>query len=201
MGSWSGFLFVYLLGGITFIPLVLLTIFLHALYTSPRRPDLDHSTATNANGGRKRSTSAVKKGRRGVEGGEDDRDSIVLPGDDTEALDEATKDKDSKWSKNGGGGEERMEVASGYFAVCREYTPMGINAKPIERATPAGGTTVVAAPSQSVYQTMYRSIFERRASNNSAATTAAGVGAGTVDNNSMSQRPRKAGNVFFVVLR
>ena len=81
------------------------------------------------------------------------------------------------------------DVAAGYFAVCREYTPMGINAKPIERSTPVGSATV-AAPSPSVYQTMYRSIFDRKPS------------PGPLDNkNGASQRPKKAGNVFFVVLR
>ncbi|RDA91451.1 hypothetical protein CP533_6275 [Ophiocordyceps camponoti-saundersi (nom. inval.)] len=80
-----------------------------------------------------------------------------------------------------------VEVAAGYFAVCREYTPMGINAKPIERSTPLGSTTV-ASPSPSVYQTMYRSIFDRKPSP-------------AQDSNGLSQRPKKAGNVFYVVLR
>ncbi|PFH56573.1 hypothetical protein XA68_16319 [Ophiocordyceps unilateralis] len=79
------------------------------------------------------------------------------------------------------------EVAAGYFAVCREYTPMGINAKPIERSTPLGSTTVTS-PSPSVYQTMYRSIFDRKPSP-------------AQDSNGLSQRPKKAGNVFYVVLR
>ena len=65
---------------------------------------------------------------------------------------------------------------------------MGINAKPIERSTPLGSTTV-APPSPSVYQTMYRSIFDRKPV------------AGPLDNNGLSQRPKKAGNVFYVVLR
>ena len=30
------------------------------------------------------------------------------------------------------------EVAAGYFAVCREYVPGGVNGKPPERLTPAG---------------------------------------------------------------
>ena len=92
-----------------------------------------------------------------------------------------------------------MDPASGYFAVCREYTPMGINAKPIERSTPVGSATV-AAPSPSVYQTMYRSIFERKGPAAGAAGSAGG-GVGAGENNSMSQRPKNAGNVFYVVLR
>ena len=179
MGSWSGFLFAYLLGGLTFIPLVLLTIFFHALYTFPKRSDLNPEETPN---GRKRGASS--SATDGLDSEKDSKDDLIQAGDDTDVLDAAKREE-----KRSTGASERMETASGYFAVCREYTPMGINAKPIERATPMGSTTV-AAPSQSVYQTMYRSIFDRKA-----------APAGTVENSSMSQRPKKAGNVFYVVLR
>lgn len=161
MGTWSAFLFAYVLGGVTFIPLVILAVLAHGLHTFPERTDVDKPRVY------------------------DSRSDIVQPGDDTEALEAATKSKDEKTRAG------NMDVAAGYFAVCREYTPMGINAKPIERSTPVGSTTV-AAPSPSVYQTMYRSIFERKAGN-----AAQGVG----ENNGVSQRPKKAGNVFYVVLR
>jgi hypothetical protein len=78
------------------------------------------------------------------------------------------------------------DVASGYFAVCREYVPGGINGKPPERATPAGG--VVATESPSVYQSMYRSIFDRNKTNSPSLDGVQG-------------RSRKARNVFYVVLR
>jgi hypothetical protein len=113
-------------------------------------------------------------------------DNIVQPGDDTTALDaaRAASREDAKARA-----ARELEVAAGYFAVCREYTPMGINAKPIERSTPLGSTTV-ASPSPSVYQTMYRSIFDRKPAQ------------GPLDNKAaVSQRPKKAGNVFYVVLR
>ena len=84
--------------------------------------------------------------------------------------------------------EHEPDVAAGYFAVCREYVPGGVNGKPPERTTPAG-TTVVAPESPSVYQSMYRSIFDRR----QGPTIEPGKGNG---------RPAKrARNVFFVVLR
>lgn len=162
MGSWSGFLFAYFLGGVTFLPLVVLVVLFHAHYTFPTRHDVGPPS--------------------------DDKDNIVQPGDDLAALDDAKKD-DAKTKPN-----PHLDVASGYFAVCREYTPMGINAKPIERSTPVGSTTV-AAPSPSVYQTMYRSIFDRKGANSP------GAAAGSGENNSMSQRPKNAGNVFYVVLR
>lgn len=164
MGGWTGFLFTYLLGGLTFIPLVVVAVFVHAYLTLPYRQDAD--TSLDADGG---------------------QDSVVQPGDDLTALQAAKAgDKDDGSAKRPA--TQDNDVAAGYFAVCREYTPMGINAKPIERATPTGSTTV-AAPSQSVYQTMYKSIFERKPT------------PGPLDRNGLSQRPKNAGNVFYVVLR
>ncbi|KAF9872197.1 putative ph domain-containing protein [Colletotrichum karsti] len=164
MGGWTSFLFTYLLGGLTFIPLVIVAVLAHAYFTLPYRQDAD--TSLEDDGG---------------------QDSIVQPGDDVKALEAAKAvDKDDSAKRPA---TQDNDVAAGYFAVCREYTPMGINAKPIERATPTGSATV-AAPSQSVYQTMYRSIFERKPT------------PGPLDNkNGLSQRPKNAGNVFYVVLR
>ncbi|KAK8102897.1 hypothetical protein PG984_016043 [Apiospora sp. TS-2023a] len=160
MGSWTGFLLTYLLGGVTFIPLVLATIFLHAYLTLPVR---DHVQETQT----------------------DDGDSIVQPGDDTADLKATLKgQKDELKSRPA----DASDMAAGYFAVCREYVPMGIDAKPIERSTPIGSTTV-AAPSRSVYQAMYQTIFDRKQSS------------GSDMNSGASLRPKKAGNVFYVVLR
>ena len=163
MASWSAFLLTYLLGGVTFIPLVLITVLLHAYLTLPYRDDVEPKPIETTD------------------------DDIIQPGDDLGLLKATQKElRDEEKPKNN---HHETEVAAGYFAVCREYTPMGINAKPIERSTPVGSTTV-AAPSPSVYQTMYRSIFERKHT------------PGPLDNNkSISQRPKKAGNVFYVVLR
>ncbi|KAK5636149.1 hypothetical protein RRF57_011861 [Xylaria bambusicola] len=112
-----------------------------------------------------------------------DADGIVQPADDTSYLESAQKEESRQKLL------ADSDVAAGYFAVCREYTPMGINAKPIERPTPVGSTTV-AAPSPSVYQTMYRSIFDRKPNPNPLD-----------ENKGVSQRPKRAGNVFYVVLR
>ncbi|KAK3396127.1 hypothetical protein B0T20DRAFT_416728 [Sordaria brevicollis] len=158
--GWTVFLLIYLFGGLTFLPLLVACVLLHAHFTFPYRPDAVQHLDPQA-------------------------DDLVQPGDDLDALKaEQKKDGKSRVTHHDDG------VASGYFAVCREYTPMGINAKPIERSTPVGSTTV-AAPSPSVYQTMYRSIFDRKSSTPSP-----------IDHkNGPSQRPKKAGNVFYVVLR
>lgn len=164
MGSWSAFLLAYLLGGVTFLPLVVLIVLAHAYFILPYREDAQHS---------------------GKDAGEDD---LVQSGDDLAPL-KATQKELKEQPKSKTPSRHDIETAAGYFAVCREYKPMGINAKPIERSTPVGSTTV-AAPSQSVYQTMYRSIFDRKQQ------------PGPLDNGkSISQRPKKAGNVFYVVLR
>ncbi|KAI0405600.1 hypothetical protein F4802DRAFT_177375 [Xylaria palmicola] len=156
--GWTAFLAAYLLGGVTFVPLVVLAILLHAHLTFPVRDDSASLQSSDA-------------------------DSIVQPGDDTADLESAQKEESRQKLL------ADSDVAAGYFAVCREYTPMGINAKPIERSTPVGSATV-APPSPSVYQTMYRSIFDRKQP------------PGPLDDNkSVSQRPKRAGNVFYVVLR
>lgn len=158
--GWTSFLFAYLLGGITFLPLVVAAVFAHAYFTLPYRDDATPGPTLVA-------------------------DDLVQPGDDLDALKAAKGDAKLKATPS----HHESDVAAGYFAVCREYTPMGINAKPIERSTPVGSATV-ASPSPSVYQTMYRSIFDRKS------------GPGPLDNNGgASQRPRRAGNVFYVVLR
>jgi hypothetical protein len=158
--GWTAFLLAYFLGGITFLPLLVIAIFAHAYFTSPYREHADVSQSSARD------------------------DDLIQPGDDLEPLKTAQKDGVKHRPVH-----HEQDVAAGYFAVCREYTPMGINAKPIERSTPVGSATV-AAPSPSVYQTMYRSIFDRKQA------------PGPLDNkNGASQRPKKAGNVFYVVLR
>ena len=85
--------------------------------------------------------------------------------------------------------QTESDAVAGYFAVCREYVPGGVNGKPPERSTPAG--EVLAAESPSVYQSMYRSIFERGKTQ-----------IPTIDGDKRDGRlVKKARNVFFVVLR
>ncbi|MCJ1473437.1 DNA polymerase zeta [Lambiella insularis] len=89
-------------------------------------------------------------------------------------------------TKNFSGGQE-LDVAEGFFAVCREYVPGGVNGKPPERTTPAG--EVIAEESPSVYQSMYRSFFERK------------QGPALESNKGNGKSARKARNVFYIVLR
>lgn len=64
------------------------------------------------------------------------------------------------------------------------YVPGGINGKPPERKTPAGET--IATESPSVYQNIYRSMFDRK-------TQVTGVEGG--------KSVKRARNIFYVVLR
>lgn len=150
-----GFFISYLLGGLTFIPLLICAVFLHAHLSFPR-----HDESSND-------------------------DLITKSGDDLDVVEKARKDLGDKFTSRSGDGSD---VAAGYFAVCREYVPGGVNGKPPERTTPAG-STVVQPKSDSVYQSIYRGIFDRKQTN------------GPLDNKTPGKPPRRGGNVFYVVLR
>lgn len=160
MTTYTRLLFVYVLGGLTFLPLVFAIVLCHAYLTFPKR---------------------------GSEHSPDDPTRDAAPG--------ASKNEDASDVDLGNLPEElkprprKPDVAAGYFAVCREYVPGGVNGKPPERTTPAGA--VVAAESPSVYQSMYRSIFDR---NKTQIPTIEGA-------KSTSKAAKKARNVFYVVLR
>lgn len=159
MGGLLTFLLVYLLGGITFVPLLVIAVFAHAYLTFPVRGD----TAPR----------------------DDGTDTIVQAGDDIDAIKRAQSTLGEKFQPRSG---HEADVAAAYFSVAREYKPNGINAKPPERNTPVGSTTVSAA-SPSVYQSMYRSIFDRKPSNS------------PLDNRGVGKPQKRGGNVFYVVLR
>ncbi|KAF3138401.1 hypothetical protein TWF594_007221 [Orbilia oligospora] len=149
-----GFWFAYFLGAFTFIPLLLTSVLIFAYLSFPnvfRDPDPG---------------------------------PVRLPTDDDKlfvSADDALKRKNSQDKDKDGQPIEPKDVASGYFAVTREYVPGGVNGKPPERPAPNGN---MATESPSVYQTMYRSLFERKPAAASNVSTNA-----------------KGKNVFFVVLR
>ncbi|KAF9698722.1 hypothetical protein EKO04_003170 [Ascochyta lentis] len=84
------------------------------------------------------------------------------------------------------GRTHEADVFAGYFAVCREYVPGGVNGKPPERTTPAGA--VVAMESPSIYQSMYSNIFNRNKTMSPSL-------------DAPNTKTKKARNVFYVVLR
>jgi len=167
MGSVGSFLFVYFLGGLTFFPLVLSLVFLFIYLSLPDTP-----------------TSPSQKQQKQQQQCEHARDPDILR--------RSTDDQDSLKSGTDALAEEfhrthESDVAAGYFAVCREYVPGGVNGKPPERTTPAG--EVVAAESPSVYQTMYRSLFDRKQTPSIEPAKTNG------------KSGKKARNVFYIVLR
>ncbi len=155
MGSFA-LILIYILGGLTFLPILLCLTLLHAHLTFPQHSDSPPSAP----------------------------DAIDDPGDDGDNIKSAPglASLAEKFQRS-----HEPDVAAGYFAVCREYVPGGINGKPPERTTPAGA--VVAMESPSVYQSMYRSIFDRK----QAPSLDLGRGSG--------KAVKRARNVFFVVLR
>lgn len=156
--SLKAFVYIYLLGGVTFIPLVLGLILLYAYYTLP---------------GQKAPEKVPKE----------DPAYLVQDGDEKVVLKTGTDDLAEKFHR-----KHESDVAAGYFAVCREYVPGGVNGKPPEKLSPAG--EIVATESPSVYQTMYRSIFER-------------VQKPSIEpNKDNAGKPvKRTNNVFYVVLR
>lgn len=161
------FLWGYLVGGLTLLPAVLVA----AWFLGTRATEQDSHNINTAGDGatseqrRKSDTSANGKNEDNVQ---------VGVGIDDEILEKLK------------GRTHEPDACAGYFAVCREYVPGGVNGKPPDRTTPAGA--VVAVESPSVYQSMYRSIFDR---NKNASPT---IEASNAKN-------KKARNVFYVVLR
>ncbi|WEW57507.1 hypothetical protein PRK78_002974 [Emydomyces testavorans] len=157
MGSLSVIFLVYVLGGVTFIPLVFGLLFLHAYFALPLSENAPESDNDGA-------------------------DRIERSTADQSALQSGTDVLAEKFQRT-----HESDVAAGYFTVCREYVPGGVNGKPPERTTPAG--EVITPESPSVYQSMYRSIFERKQSP-------------TIDPGKANGKNNKKGrNVFYIVLR
>ncbi|KAL9125008.1 MAG: hypothetical protein Q9217_005731 [Psora testacea] len=159
MGISFDFIIAYILGGLTFLPAIFTLVLLHAHLTFPIHGFSQEPLQPTA-------------------------DQLQQAGDDGRNL-LSRKSAESfaeKYQRS-----HEPDVAAGYFAVCREYVPGGINGKPPERTTPAGA--VVAVESPSVYQSMYRSIFDRK----QPPTLDAGKGNG--------KSAKRARNIFFVVLR
>ena len=150
-----GFLFGYLLGGFTFLPLLAIVAYL----CLTRPPNENHASRL---------------------------DSTHVPSIEDEDIAKqelAGLPSEVQVRQHDPGG------ASGYFAVTRAYVPGGVSGKPPERSTPAGST--IGGESPSVYQTMYRNIFERNKQPSPSMDASKGNGRGT----------KRSRNVFYVVLR
>ncbi|KAF1938625.1 hypothetical protein EJ02DRAFT_18096 [Clathrospora elynae] len=153
----------YIIGGLTLLPAVL-TFAWYWGTTPVDRESID--TADGALGQRRKSTGSASA--------RDEDNANLGVGLDDKILEKLK------------GRAHEPDVCAGYFAVCREYVPGGVNGKPPDRTTPAGA--VISMESPSVYQSMYRSIFDRN------KTTSPTIEASNI-------RSKKARNVFYVVLR
>ncbi|KAL1611300.1 hypothetical protein SLS59_000018 [Nothophoma quercina] len=172
-GSWGygtllqTFLWGYLIGGLTLLPAVAV----FAWYWTTTETDaklLEEPPNDLANEkGRRESKGSVKEGK-------DEYIKSLGVGLDEQIL-ESLK-----------GRTHEADVFAGYFAVCREYVPGGVNGKPPERTTPAGA--VVAMESPSIYQSMYSNIFNRNKTMSPSL-------------DAPNAKTKKARNVFYVVLR
>lgn len=156
------FFWGYLIGGLTLLPTVLAV----AWFCCTTPVELDDIDATSTEHGQ--ASQSLRKSNESV---------------NAKGLGAAIDDEILEKLK---GRTHEPDVCAGYFAVCREYVPGGVNGKPPDRTTPAG--TVVAVESPSVYQSMYRSIFDRNKTMSP-----------TID--ATNNKNKKARNVFYVVLR
>lgn len=196
MGSFTGYVVIYILGGVTFIPLIVTLLFLHAYLTLKPPVNQDESLSSSS-----AAATAVSNQHPGHTTDNNGNDNITndenkshsrrlsllsRPNDDQFSLKSGTDVLAEKFQR-----VHENDVAAGYFAVCREYVPGGVNGKPPERTTPAGEVVGTESQSPSVYQSMYRSIFERK-------TASASIEPG---NNNGGRSFRRARNVFYIVLR
>jgi hypothetical protein len=156
MSAFSSFALAYFLGGVTFLPLLLLLLYCHAYITQPvARPPNPHV-----------------------------HDPLALSEREKSAALDELKGLPSDVSPR----SHEPDVAAGYFAVCRDFS-QGLSAlkeRPRDRSDPSSSASNSESPS--VYQSMYRSIFDRGKQQTP-----------TLDPATRSSRnPR---NTFFIVIR
>jgi hypothetical protein len=158
MGPIQWFLFVYVLGGLTFLPLLVGLAFWLGSKHAPLQDEHSLEVPDDSSGLQQL----------------DDEDSVIKT---------ATDNLEEKFRR-----KHDSDVASGYFAVVREFVRGGVNGKPPDKLSPAGEVIVTESPS--VYQSMYRSIFDRSQKP-------------TIEPNkdATGKTTKKANNVFYVVLR
>lgn len=172
-GSWGygtllqTFLWGYLIGGLTLLPAIAVFAWYWTTTKTEAKPleEPPNNLADQTN--RRKSSGSTKEGK-------DEELRSLGAGLDEQIL-ESLK-----------GRAHEADVFAGYFAVCREYVPGGVNGKPPERTTPAGA--VVAMESPSIYQSMYSNIFNRNKTMSPSL-------------DAPNTKTKKARNVFYVVLR
>jgi hypothetical protein len=114
MVTYVSLVVVYVVGGLTFLPLVLLILFCHAYLT---QPVVDPSETTTRHSSEKDHTAEKAAAKDELAG--------LPPGVSPRA--------------------HEPDVAAGYFAVCREYVPGGVNGRAPERTS--ASSSVVATES------------------------------------------------------
>ncbi|KAF1933804.1 uncharacterized protein M421DRAFT_388062 [Didymella exigua CBS 183.55] len=161
------FLWGYLIGGLTLLPAVAAFAWYWATTHTDAKPLEEPPNHLVDQTKRRRSNGSTKEGR-------DEYLKSLGVGLDEQIL-EGLKRR-----------THEADVFAGYFAVCREYVPGGVNGKPPERTTPAGA--IVAMESPSIYQSMYSNIFNRNKTMSPSL-------------DAPNTKTKKARNVFYVVLR
>lgn len=172
MGPLRWFLTVYVLGGLTFIPICIAVVAAIFFYTSPIATQSTGSSQDDSN------TKTL------------DPSDLKRAGDGT-VFKSNTDNLEEKFHR-----KHDSDVAAGYFAVTREWVPGGVNGKPpATDKSVVGQDGMVGNDSPSVYQTMYRSIFERR------GAASAEMGKDGQNKGGRGTGRASSNNIFYVVLR
>ena len=161
MAALLQFLFIYFLGGLTLLPLLVIVILYHAYLFLP-------VAGSDELFPEKAALSAVFE----VENSDDLSEK---PTKGSVARQDATS--------------RRNTLTAGYFTVNREFVPGGISSRPSERINAAGAA--IHNESLNVYQSMYRSIFDRGKSQPAAVE----------GYNTTGKSAKKIRNVLYIVLR
>lgn len=160
------FALVYIVGGLTFLPLLAAAIFISAFLLLP----------ANIDGSKHGSQEKDKSGPQGLPAGGISEKELAA------TLEQRHDD---------------TETASGYFAVTRQYRANAVSAKAPEKMAPAGDAAANESPS--VYQSMYRSVFER-GKTAGPVLDKDDVTGGKDERTGVLRRSRPR-NVFFIVVR
>ena len=148
------FVVIYILGGLTFLPIVLACAFLYTVAVCPKihvQEKEDDGTANTA-------------GERALS-------------------DHEGHEQVFEYFHN-----QPVDVAAGYFAMSRDFVPGGLSGQPPDYPLPS---VPGISESPSVYQSMYRSLFERGKAQHPTTGVEGWNGRHT----------GKTRNVFYVVLR
>lgn len=147
MASFNTYLFIYVVGGLTFLPLCVACLFFVLYLSFPTIPIPQDDSSPKAKSRNAASfgshesgeTRETKSRSREINAGSDNHEGDREDHDE-EGSDSSIRSVDVKLAAQ----DSADVAAAGYFSVCREYVPGGVNAKPPEKSSPTGEISYTA---------------------------------------------------------